>query len=157
VGLRLGGTLALITARKRRDVEAVVLWEPVLDGRRHLEELKESQRQWEAERGLPSEGTAPDGTMGILGFPVGVPLRESLQKLDWALDRRPARRTLLLRETPDPADAALAEQLKKQGAALQVKTTPAERFWQDADSGRSMFVPASSLKAVTSWLSGETS
>ena len=156
VGLRLGGTLALLSARERRDVEALVLWEPVLDGPRHLGELRASTAKWQADRGFLPEGASPEGVIGMLGFPLGPPLRESLEGLDWALDRRPARRTLLLRETPDLADAALAEQMKKHGVSFHLTTTPAERFWQDADSGTRMFVPTTSLQAVTSWLSGET-
>jgi exosortase A-associated hydrolase 2 len=156
VGLRLGATLALLSARQRRDVEALVLWEPVLDGRRHLEELRASTAKWQADRGFPPEGVSPEGAIGILGFPMGPSLRESLEGLDWALDRRPARRTLLLRETPDLADAALTEQLKKHAASVQVNTTPAERFWLDADNGTRMFVPTASLQVVTAWLSGET-
>lgn len=156
VGLRLGGTLALLCARARRDVEALVLWEPVIDGRRHLGELKASNAKWEADRGLPPEQAAEDAAIGILGFPMGRPMRESLERLEWPALRRPARRMLLLREAPDPADAALTEQLKKDGAPLQFQTTPVERFWEDTDNGMRMFVPTSSLQAVTSWLSGET-
>ncbi len=156
VGLRLGGALALLSTRARRDVEALVLWEPVLDGGRHLAELRKSNAKWQADRGLPAEAVAEEGVLGILGFPMGRSLREGLQALDWTFERRPARRTLLLRETADPADALLAEQMKKHGVSFQVEPTPAERFWQDADSGTRMFVPTSSLQAVTSWLSGET-
>jgi len=155
IGLRLGGALALLSARARRDVEALVLWEPVLDGCRHLGDLKATNAKWQADRGLPSEAVAPEGALGILGFPMGRPLLEGLEGLDWTLDRRPARRVLLLRETADPADVSLAEQMKKHGVSFHVHTTPAERFWQDADSGTRMFVPTSSLQAVTSWLSEE--
>lgn len=155
VGLRLGGTLALLSARARRDVEALVLWEPVMDGRRHLQELTASNAKWEADRGLPPEKAAEDAVVGILGFPMGRALRDSLDGLEWTVDRRPARRALLLREAPDPADATLAEQLKKHGASLQARATPVERFWEDTDNGARMFVPTSSLQTVTSWLSGE--
>jgi exosortase A-associated hydrolase 2 len=156
IGLRLGGALALLSARTRRDVEALVLWEPVLDGRRHLGELKATNAKWLADRGLPSEPAPRDGALGILGFPMGRALLGGIEGLEWTLDRRPARRVLLLRETADPADASLLDQLKSHGVSFQVHTTPAERFWQDVDSGTRMFVPTSSLEAVTSWLSGET-
>lgn len=155
VGLRLGATLALLSARARRDVEALVLWEPVIDGRRHLGELTASNAKWEADRGLRPEPVAQDAVIGILGFPLGRALRESLEGLQWAVERRPARRTLLLREAPDPAESGLSEQLQKHGGSLQAVTTPVERFWEDADDGARMFVPASSLQTVTSWLSGE--
>jgi len=156
VGLRLGGTLALLSARERRDVEALVLWEPVIDGPRHLEELKASNKKWEADRGLPPEDAPQDAVVGILGFPMGRSLRDGLERLEWAVDRRPARRMLLLREIPDPADAVLSELSKRHGASLQVKTTPVERFWEAEETGTRMFVPAASLQAVAAWLSGET-
>jgi len=156
VGLRLGGTLALLAARRRRDVEAVVLWEPVLEGRRHLTDLSASNARWEAERGLPPQAAAPDGTAGLHGFPMGRLLRQSLEQLAWTFERRPARRALLLRELSDPAEDALHAQLEKHGVDLEVRTTPPERFWQDADDGNRMFVPNASLRVVTSWLEGGT-
>jgi exosortase A-associated hydrolase 2 len=156
VGLRLGATLALLAARERRDVEAIVLWEPVLDGRRHLAGLRQEQERWEAERGFSPEKPAPDGTLGLLGFPMGRALREGLERLDWSLKRRPARRGLLLRETPELAEPAFADQMREQGVAFQVETTSAERFWQEADAGTRMFVPTASLAAVAAWLAGET-
>lgn len=41
VGLRFGATLAALTAMKRPDVNSMVLWEPVLDGLRYLDQLRQ--------------------------------------------------------------------------------------------------------------------
>jgi pimeloyl-ACP methyl ester carboxylesterase len=155
VGLRLGGTLALLAAVRRRDVEAVVLWEPVLEGRLYLAELMASNTKWEDDRGLPRQHPSGDGTLGILGFPMGRPLRESLESLDWTLERRPARRALLLRESREAMDETLLAQLERHGVQHAFHKTAPERFWQDADNGTRMFVPNASLEAVTEWLSGK--
>lgn len=44
VGLRFGASLAALTAMQRPDVNSVVLWEPILNGQRHLQQLRELHR-----------------------------------------------------------------------------------------------------------------
>lgn len=45
VGLRLGGLLAAKVATNRTDVNSVVLWEPVINGRQYLEGLRKMHAQ----------------------------------------------------------------------------------------------------------------
>jgi exosortase A-associated hydrolase 2 len=41
-GLRLGGTIATLTALNRDDVDELMLWDPVLDGERYMQEILRS-------------------------------------------------------------------------------------------------------------------
>lgn len=41
IGQRMGGTLAAMVARERCDVNSLVLWEPVVDGKNYLDQLRE--------------------------------------------------------------------------------------------------------------------
>jgi exosortase A-associated hydrolase 2 len=41
-GLRLGGTIAALTARSRSDVDEIILWDPILDGGRYMQEILRS-------------------------------------------------------------------------------------------------------------------
>ena len=38
VGLRLGAALAIIAGTRRADIDSIILWDPVIDGKRYLEE-----------------------------------------------------------------------------------------------------------------------
>jgi uncharacterized protein len=46
IGMRLGATLAASFARNRKDVDALVLWDPVFAGREYLDELKKEHTKW---------------------------------------------------------------------------------------------------------------
>lgn len=39
LGLRFGATLACLTAEKRRDLQDLILWEPILQGAKHMKEM----------------------------------------------------------------------------------------------------------------------
>jgi pimeloyl-ACP methyl ester carboxylesterase len=50
VGLRLGATLAATVAADRRDINALVLWDPIVRGHEYLEELSREHTAWLNER-----------------------------------------------------------------------------------------------------------
>ncbi len=85
VGVRLGAAVAAKVAGARRDVGAMVLWGPALDGRAHARALRQAHMQWLAielrERpsaaALVSEGE-------VLGYPFGPEMRRSMIELDAA-------------------------------------------------------------------------
>ena len=43
VGLRLGGAVAAMAAERRTDIEGVVLWDPVVDGKAYVVEMLEGR------------------------------------------------------------------------------------------------------------------
>lgn len=96
VGFRLGATLAAHAARampagRLRDL---VLWEPVVQGAHHLEELRALDARQAAESRTPRRPTP--GVEELLGFELAAPLRDSIAALDLlALPPPPAERTLI--------------------------------------------------------------
>jgi pimeloyl-ACP methyl ester carboxylesterase len=80
IGLRLGATLAASVAGGRDDVEAVVLWDPIVDGGRHLEELQLLQRRWLSDRPGSSKFALQQHVDELIGFPVTAALRSELEK-----------------------------------------------------------------------------
>ncbi len=152
VGLRLGGTLALLGAAGRRDVDALMLWEPILDGPAYLQEMAEVHAQWRRARGIEG-GEGGDAQRELLGFPVGDRLRASLQSLTLPLERRLARRALVMRDHESPADTAVIDALKKLGTSVDRRVTASERIWLDDDDAERAIVPAGILETAVSWLS----
>ncbi len=77
VGLRLGGVLAARVAPvRRKDVDALVLWDPVVQGRTHMAELHRLDEAMARERSLkvnPGE---------LLGFPVPAAMASELEAID---------------------------------------------------------------------------
>jgi uncharacterized protein len=152
VGLRLGATLAVLAAGRRRDVEGLVLWEPILDGPAYVTEMAELDRAWWRDLEVPVEPPDADGTIGTMGFPTGTRLRDTLRSLDLVPPRRPARRALLLRGRQGARDAEFAERLRSLGVATEQVPTPLAPIWLDDDEMNHALIPAATIHSAVTWL-----
>lgn len=99
VGLRLGASIAMLAAASRPDVRRVVLWDPVLDGRAYLAELRTLQRRWL--KGRPGSRWFAFNARGteLIGFPVPPPLRRDIEGIDLRAEQQDARRVRVLPST----------------------------------------------------------
>jgi pimeloyl-ACP methyl ester carboxylesterase len=82
VGLRLGASIALLAAASRPEVRRIVLWDPVLDGRAYLSQLRRLQRRWL--KGRPGSrlfAFHPRGSE-LIGFPVPPRLQRDIEGID---------------------------------------------------------------------------
>lgn len=155
-GLRLGATVGLLAGVRRRDVEALVLWEPILDGPAHLAELAQKAADWRSAERLEAPGPAEGEITEIMGFIVGPPLRRSLSALSLELQRRPARRVLLLVEDEPLAPALrLIGDLRRLGTVPEERRVPEARSWLDVEKPGRALVPQAAIGSVAGWLSGE--
>jgi len=85
-GFRLGATIAALHAAESgaAKTEALVLWDPVMNGDDYLAELRQLQETWLA-RSLPQiSATKPwdEGREGYLGFPIEKKLGDSMKRID---------------------------------------------------------------------------
>lgn len=144
VGLRLGGTLALLHGAERGDVDVMVLWDPVIDGRAHLEELAVLSARGERPGGspLPAE---------VLGFPLTDRLGEDLAAIDLLGVRGRAARCVLVIDTDEAGGAApLAERLVRLGTAVDYHRVSGPRIWLKANK---TVVPHQVLQGIVAWMS----
>lgn len=123
LGLRLGGTLAArLASRRRKDIDTLVMWDPVLRGTDHLVELRRVDAATQAERGLRSQPGE------LLGFPITDVQLQEWQKLD-LLAPAPAwpARTLVFLSGEQPGHQGLRAALAPPvGATIEVvETRPA--------------------------------
>lgn len=85
VGARLGASLALSATVKRRDVESVVLWDPVVSGREYLAELRDLNERFLHQEYPPSRLPHEDEDIdGLLGQAWPSALRQELE--DFSLE-----------------------------------------------------------------------
>jgi alpha-beta hydrolase superfamily lysophospholipase len=100
VGLRLGATMAAEVSRRRADVDATILWDPIVDGGAYLRSLQRLQRRWL--RGRPGShlfAFLPHASE-LIGFPLPPALRQSLQDFVLQTENGSSARQIVL---ADPA------------------------------------------------------
>jgi pimeloyl-ACP methyl ester carboxylesterase len=127
VGVRLGATLAALTARERPDVARLVLWDPVLDGAAYLEELDNTQRDWLEDH---APGAAREARREVLGFPLPEPLAASIAGLRL--------------NAPEPAETTTL--------VIDHRSFPGARVWHHEDGVDRTLVPQRVIEAVAAWL-----
>ncbi len=149
IGLRVGATLAAIAARDRQDVVRVVLWDPVVYGRRHLQELRLRHAEMNVEPD-PRE-TSEDGE-GLFGFPMTGAMRADFERLDLtAVDRFPGNRAFLVTGEESPDYRALEERLGSLRVELTHERIPGRRVWEKRGEVSRQFVPVPVLRRIMAW------
>jgi pimeloyl-ACP methyl ester carboxylesterase len=118
VGIRLGGAIAVSAAAKRRDIDHVVLWDPVVDGRSYLRELTTLHHAFLANEYPPPRGADEDDA--LLGHPLSAALRDQLEALRLTSLRTCGARAVHLVMSRDTAEL---EQFRVHLGTLPVRST----------------------------------
>ena len=110
VGVRMGATLAARHAVERGGVARLVLWDPVLDGRAFVEDLRArtaAHEQWLARRhGSRPALTEADGPQDLFGFRYTPSMIDAMAAIDLlSLSGRAAASALILDSLPRRGDA----------------------------------------------------
>jgi alpha-beta hydrolase superfamily lysophospholipase len=145
VGMRLGATLAAVAALRLGDLDALVLWDPVVSGRAYLTE----QRALSA----LSSGATPtrsDGSVETPGVAFDAATASDLRSLVLPCPPAPlARKVLVLRRTT-PVPGQLVDGLHLPGA--QVDVVPGQAELLDVASPWQI-LPHQTIERVANWLS----
>lgn len=142
VGLRLGGAVAAMAAERRTDVDGVVLWDPVVDGKAYVVEMLEG-------RAAPT-ASAP---VGVLGFPLTARLRDGIERIDLRRTEPPkgSRRFIMASQAAPELD--LVRDAAAPRAALEL--VPLEGRWNEVDNYGSALIPQLQIKGIVGHLSQE--
>jgi uncharacterized protein len=152
VGLRLGASLATLAAAARKDVDSLVLWDPLVQGRAYLDELQEMHEQKvryayvtpdSHGHGSPSEE--------FLGFPMSSAVRGGIAEVDLrTLDGPPANRILLIESEGTAAVRAFRESLAALPLEVEHQQLAERKVWlKEPLQG---IVPHRLLEAILNWL-----
>lgn len=150
VGLRLGGTVAAEAACAAPDISRLVLWDPVCDGQAYIEGLRTALPRMPVSA-AQSNFIAPDETIHLNGFPLPLPLQQSVTTRQLAaLDTTGLQSILQLASHETPEFSAL-RQAWKANEAYQFRLEPAPHDWNYVDNFGSILLPQPIMTAIRSW------
>jgi len=151
IGVRLGATLAMLSARARDDIERVVLWEPVVQGRKHIDQHLARHRDW-LKLGRCRAGDSTDNE--ALGYPFTDELIRSISDLDLAtMDRIAIDRMLLLFHSKE--SERRGRDLQRLAGKAEKRVIESPDFWLGRTAFDHPLVSTQNVASIVDWLTGE--
>ena len=148
IGLRLGATLAAqVAARRRKEVDTLLLWDPVVRGTAYVDEL------W---RMFGARGVArrPAGAWEVDGFPLAGAMADQVEALDLrpGVAAWPARTAVVWSaEPPDEPDFVQALQARDPPVTVEHLEATPPPWLEDRDLGAGA-VPVAVLQRIVQWM-----
>ncbi len=139
-GLRLGASLAWMEASSRDDVDAVVAWDPIIDGAAYVEELFALEGRWLADPSRVRSARRTPGT--LLGFPFSESLGAALRDLDLAPHFPKTRGAFAVDSIERPERQAWRAKLVELYGPLACAIVPAFTDWDAAAAIHTAVYPA---------------
>lgn len=157
VGLRLGGTLAArVAARRATDVDALVLWDPVVDGREYIAELMQAGKQEAEVLGRSIDRAAErGGGHEVLGFPLTGIMAADFGQIDLVAQIGSVRaRTAVVVSRTLSSHSRLAEALASHPGqpARAIELIDSQAAWINDDEEGAGAVPVRILQRIVQWL-----
>ncbi len=145
LGMRLGGSIAALSTIERDDVSHLVLWDPVFDGPSYVDELLS---------GVDAARTT--GTVGVMGYPVTVPLQNELRGMRISRIVSEACVKVLLTYDADTQEARDVERgMAAAGRAVTFMHAPLPGRWDEVDNWGSAMLPQSTIQSIVGWIDQE--
>lgn len=152
VGLRFGATVAMMHAAEHGDVDSLVLWNPCVSGASFVSEVSKLHQIYV--RIEPQLSLAPKPRVAgeeALGSFLPDALVSELGTIDLLqMQRRPARRTLVIDGGNFAGRDALMDRLRDLGASPELRSHPGHKFLVTV-AHRSL-VPEDVIDAIVNWL-----
>jgi alpha/beta superfamily hydrolase len=150
VGLRLGAALSMTVAVEREDIDSLVLWDAVVNGKTYLENLTSLQKEMLRFRPKPVRHSS-QAYREILGFPMSHFLYTELEKMNLiAVEGKPAKQILAIQSHKHGWDVAFKDRLNEIGARCEYQYVQAPEIWLPKEDG-SLLVPSQILQSITAW------
>ena len=149
VGLRLGATMAALTASRRQDIDRIVLWDPVLDGRQYLDDLRELHDSWFRDRMGPAAAANPD-RQELLGFPLTETIVRQLAEATLTpLPVLRARAAWLMVSEEQTCYQPLHASLEAAKLPFTYNVVPGDGEWARLDLVHQTLLPHAMVRAIT--------
>ena len=152
LGLRLGATFAEVVASGRTDIDRLVTWDPVPDGRPYAESLAALQQQWLDDRlGPGAAGAVSESEM--IGFPLTETMRRELATLQLKPVARKGAPPVAMFVSEDlPAYRRLADDMAAAGRLASYDVIVGAGEWQVVDQVHQILLPHAMVRGIASGL-----
>lgn len=139
-GIRLGAAIAWRLAVGRSDVNAVVMWDPVVDGARYIQDLVGAQEEIDRWWLAPRHGRRPldDAVeaIDVLGFPLTQAMRRTVAAIKPEDYRQPTRaRVFVFLSDSDPAETVLQQAFESTDMIAAIETMAGQTPWREDGDG----------------------
>lgn len=150
LGLRLGASLAVITAADRDDIDALVLWDPVISGKDFVKEMLCLQSTFPRKKKPPYKHG--EDRYDVLGYPLTLEMIKDLEQLNLLMTEPLSMKRIFVVETgEEPDNRNLKKFLEKLGDGVLYSHIPESRIWLKEPF--ESIVPQQILLSLVSWIS----
>jgi len=151
VGLRFGGALAMTAGAERGDIDTMILWDPIVNGKAYISELTSLHRK--TLRGFMAN-LEYNRSDEMLGFPFTDQVRTEINDLDLlATQRKPANNLLVVESQEKNSEGILKQYFQDLDVRFEYKYLAFPKIWIDL---RRALVPYQILQLVHNWISEVT-
>jgi pimeloyl-ACP methyl ester carboxylesterase len=153
VGLRLGASLAMIAAAEHGDVDGLALWDPVINGKVYVDELKALHRQMLRTAHVVAKPSGADERFTeVLGFPLSDQLIADIETINLlTVGRTPAAHTLIIQSHPKVSVEGLKNLFETRGASAKFQYFPSPQLWEWNENFGKILIPYQTLQAIVGW------
>jgi exosortase A-associated hydrolase 2 len=157
IGLRLGGSLALMAGAVRGDVDRLVLWDPIINGAKYVKELNELHQEWlRGSFAKRQASSSSENQIEVLGFPLTDSFSQSLAQMDLlSLPQKPGNDMLFIESSEETDSKEIRESLSNMGANVYHEFLPEPAVWEkkEDDIGKGL-MPVQILQNIVAWIGG---
>lgn len=135
-GVRLGASVAWRLATTRSDVNTTVLWDPVVYGREYMKELYQAQDEIDRWLLTPiKRERSPNGPQDLLGFPLSVGMRTTIEAISPKLFSAPTKAHVkLFYSDTSPQQLELQHALHAAGTPFHAETVRGQTPWREDEA-----------------------
>lgn len=152
VGCRLGATLCALVGSDRGDIEHIVLWDPISNGKAYIDELTLRQQEMlQRTHVRPLVNLDRRNTREFLGFAMTETVLREIEAIDLlALRQQPARHLLIIESHSDDTTSLLREHVKTLASRVVHQRIPIPNAWTWIEDIGTVLVPSQILNSVVS-------
>lgn len=157
IGLRLGASLAALSGIERGDIDAMVLWNPIISGSIYLLEMNDMHEQWLRGSFAKTQLDCEDNRkQEVLGFAITDSIARRIEEINLIqLTQKPAQKVLVIESGPTCQCEDLVCRLKQINVTTNQSHVPDAEAWLNmSNSNKKGLVPMQALQNIIGWLSG---